>query len=187
MKPMVNICGKEVFSVTDIVAIFKERGDAIRGTYKARYRFGGAYDHDPYHGAALERPTAFLGNDPQAVYPWEQILVAAVQCAGSDYPMLAQHWDIPLDAVEIELEAVFDPRGEFTGLDPSFKGIREAPNCYQSFRWKVALTSSAPRADLERLQARVLSHNMVLNALRAVPITGELAVRKPVAPQQKVA
>jgi hypothetical protein len=48
------------------------------------------------------------------VYPWEQIFVAAANCAGSDYPMLAAHLGIPLDRVEFLIEGVFDPRGELT-------------------------------------------------------------------------
>jgi hypothetical protein len=178
---MVNVCGKEVQSVDEIVAICKERGDAVRGTYKARYFFGGRYDHNPYHGAALERPMSFMGNDPDAIYPWEQILVAAAQCGGSDYPMLAEYWGIPLQSVAIELEAVFDPRGEFSNLVPGFAGIKEQPNCYQSLKWKVTLASTAPKADLEKLNKRVLSHNMVLNALRAIPITTTLAIAPPAA------
>jgi hypothetical protein len=42
--------------------------------------------------------------------------MAAASCAGSDYPMLAQHLGVPLERVEFVVEGVFDPRGEFDGL-----------------------------------------------------------------------
>ncbi len=172
------VFGEEAYSIPEILAVFRKHGDKVRGTYTVRYRFGGG-DRNPYAGASMERPAMFKDEDPHAIYPWESILVAAANCAGSDYPMIAAHWGIPLEAVDIDLKAVFDPRGEFSGVDPAWKGIPEAPASYQSFRWSATLTSSAPREQLERLQKRVLSHNMVLNALRAVPLTSELKVQVP--------
>jgi hypothetical protein len=36
--------------------------------------------------------------------------MAAANCAGSDYPMLAAHFRVPLERVELVMEGVFDPR-----------------------------------------------------------------------------
>jgi hypothetical protein len=52
---------------------------------------------------------------------------------------------VPLDAVEVEVEADFDARGEL-GMD----GV--APG-YQEVRYLVAIASPAPKDELERLLA----------------------------------
>src|SRR5512146_1269105 len=127
---MPNVFGEDVSSVEEIVEVFRRHGDAVRGTYRARYAFG-ADCQDPYGPARLERPPALRGNPPDAIFPWEQIFVAAATCAGSDYPMLAQHLGIPLDRVELVVEGVFDPRGEFDGL-AGWEGPAEATGCYLS-------------------------------------------------------
>lgn len=177
--PMVNLNGKEVSSVSEILEAFRESPSSFPCTYRVRYRFGMG-SHDPYAGASMERPAVLSMNEPGA-YPWEAILVAAANCAGSDYPMLAEHFGVPLDGVDIELSAVFDPRGEFEGLGTIPQHKAGDRNCYQSLHWKATLVSSAPREALARVHERALSHNMVLNALRAVPLTGELVVKAPMA------
>ncbi|MEA3201398.1 MAG: hypothetical protein QOE90_2826 [Thermoplasmata archaeon] len=174
---MPNVYGKEVYSVKEIVAAFREFGDKVRGTYRVRYVFD-AMQQDPYGGASLERPEVFAGMPRGAVFPWEAIYVAAANCAGSDYPMIAEHEGIPIDRVELDLSGVFDPRGEFTGLD-GWTAPADAKGCYLSLHVRTTLTSDAPRDVLQRLHDRVVSHNMVLGALRGVPLTHELVVKKP--------
>src|SRR6185295_16066636 len=110
---------------------------------------------------------------PDVVYPWEQIFTAAAACAGSDYPMLAAHLDIPLDRVDFVVEGIFDPRGEFDGLG-GFEAPASARHCYRSLHVRATVVSSATREVLEHLHKRVLSHNMVLGALRGIPQTNEL-------------
>jgi hypothetical protein len=172
---MPNVFGEDVWSVQQIVDVFRRHGDGVRGTYRARYAFG-AGCADPYRAAELERPASLRGNPPEAVFPWEQIFVAAATCAGSDYPMLAEHLGIPLDRVELVVEGVFDPRGEFDGL-AGWSAPADAAPCFLSLHLAATLTSGAPRAALEQLHARVLARNMVLGALRGIPRTSELAVR----------
>ncbi len=104
---------------------------------------------------------------------WEQAFLAAATCAGSDYPMLAAHFGIPLDRVDFVVEGVFDPRGEFDGLG-GFDAPPEARHCYRTLHFRGTLVSSAPREELRRIHERVLSHNMVLGALRGIPQTSEL-------------
>lgn len=172
-----NVFGEDLYSIPEFMDAFRKHGDKVRGAYVVRYQFGGGNSH-PYQGASMRRPPALAKEDPHAVYPWEQLLMAAANCAGSDYPILADYWGIPLEAVEVEFTAVFDPRGEFGGLERDVT-IPDGPRSYQSFHWAATLTSSAPKADLERLHRRALSNNMVLTALAAVPMTDSLKVVVP--------
>jgi uncharacterized OsmC-like protein len=173
---MPNVFGEDVFSVRQIVNVFRRHGDRVRGTYRARYAFG-AGCMDPYGPARLERPASLAGNPPDEIFPWEQIFVAAATCAGSDYPMLAEHLGIALEHVELVVEGAFDPRGEFDGLD-GWEAPPDAAPCFLSLHLVVTLTSDAPREELERLHARVVARNMVLGALRGIPRTSELRVRR---------
>jgi hypothetical protein len=161
-----------VSSVEAIVAACERHGDRLRGTYRAHYRFD-TNTVDPYTAPRLERPDGLADNPIDAIYPWEQIFLAAATCAGSDYPMLAAHFGVPLERVDFVVEGVFDPRGEFDGLG-GFDAPPDARHCYRALHFRATTVSSAPREELERIHERVLSHNMVLGALRGVPQTNEL-------------
>jgi hypothetical protein len=168
------VFGCEAHSAEEIIAVCRAHGDALRGTYRARYRWNPS--HAMYAAATLERPDSLRDNPAEVVFPWEQIFVAAATCAGSDYPMLADFERVPLQAVEFVVAGVFDPRGEFVGL-----GGYEDPavaSCYVSLHLRTTLRSSAPREQLERIHRRVISRNMVLDGLRGIPRTDELVVEQ---------
>jgi uncharacterized OsmC-like protein len=166
------IFGQMASSVEEIVDALERYGDRVRGSYRAHYRFDSTTG-DPYAAPRIERPESLRENPPDVLFPWEQIFAAAAACAGSDYPMLAAHFGIPLERVDFTVEGVFDPRGEFDGLG-GFRAPADARHCYQALHLRATLTSSAPRAELERLHERVLSRNMVLDALRGIPRTTEV-------------
>jgi len=168
------VFGEMVSSVDEIVRAFDRHGDAVRGTYRAHYRFDGD-SADPYVAPRLERPDSLRDNPPNVLYPWEAVFMAAAACAGSDYPMFGAHLGIPIDRVDFVVEGLFDPRGEFNGCS-GFRAPADAPDCYLALHCRAALVSPAPRAALARLHELVMSQNMVLNALRGIPRTSELVV-----------
>jgi hypothetical protein len=90
--------------------------------------------------------------------------------------MFASHFKIPLESVDLLIEGVFDPRGEFDGAS-GFRAPADARYCYLSMHLCATIVSSAPRSEIERLHERVLGQNMVLGALRGIPRTSELIVR----------
>jgi hypothetical protein len=89
--------------------------------------------------------------------------------------MLAAHFHVPLERAELVVEGVFDPRGEFDGLE-DFQAPPDATSCYLSMHLRAALTSPAPVAMLRAIHDRVMATNMVLGALRGVPRTSELTI-----------
>jgi uncharacterized OsmC-like protein len=168
------VFGVWVSSVEEIARAFQEHGDRVRGTYRAHYRFDAGMEN-PYAPPRLERPEALRENPLDVVYPWEQVFLAAAACAGSDYPMLAAHWHVPLERVEFVVEGDFDPRHEFNALG-GFDAPNDVRHCYRALHFRVTLTSTARWEALERMHERVLSNNMVLDALRGVPQTSELTI-----------
>ena len=109
------VFGTMASTVEDVVAVFERYGDRVRGTYRAQYRFD-QNTSDPYAAPRLQRPDSLEGNPPNAIFPWERVFLAAAACAGSDYPMLAAHYVIPLESVDFVVEGVNNPRREFDGL-----------------------------------------------------------------------
>jgi hypothetical protein len=173
------VFGESVASVEDIVRTCRTHGDRLRGVYRARYVYD-EHSRNPYPGTTLERPDSLAGNPAATVYPWEQIFLAAAACAGSDYPMLASHYGVRLNRVELVVEGLFDPRHEFDGL-MGFAAPGGSEHCFLALHLCVTLASPAPRPLLEQIHARVLANNMVLGALRGIPTTSELLVADMVA------
>ena len=171
------VFGEMVQSVEEIVDAFQRHGERVRGVYRALYRFD-AHMRDPYAGVRLERPESLAAVPADVVYPWEQIFMSAAACAGSDYPLLAAHFGIPLAGVDFLVEGDFDPRGQFDGL-AGYHAPPEARHCFRSLHLRATIASDAGPEALERIHTHVLSHNMVLGALRGVPRTDELVVVPP--------
>jgi hypothetical protein len=175
---MPNVFGRDCNSVEETLEACRAYGDRLRVTYRARYVWS-PDDHNPYAAATtLERPEALAGNPDTVVFPWEQLFLAAATCAGSDYPMFAAHLGLPLGRVELVVAGVFDPRGEFDGLD-GFQAPPDAASGYLSLHLRAVLDSPAPRDQLQALHDRVVGRNMVLGALRGIPRTTELVIRRP--------
>jgi len=170
------VFGEPVATIDDSLRVFRRHGDAVRGTYRARYVFD-RHSRDVYGATTLVRPPCLEESPAELRYPWEQIFTAAADCAGSDYPMLAAHFGVPLDRIELIVEGVFDPRGEFDGLD-GFRAPADSAACYLSLHLRATLVSDAPPDVLETIHRRVVSMNMVLGALRGIPRTDELIVRR---------
>jgi hypothetical protein len=169
------VFGEMVASVEAVVNAFRRHGDRVRGTYRAHYRFD-ASTRDPYSGVRLERPESLAENPAEVIYPWEQMFVSAAACVGSDYPMLAAHFGIPLERVDLTVEGMFDPRGEFDGL-AGYGAPSDARHCFQSLTLHTTLVSPAPRERLEMLHERALAYNMVLGALRGIPRSDTLTIQ----------
>jgi uncharacterized OsmC-like protein len=62
---------------------------------------------------------------------------------------------VPVDAVEVEVEADFDARGEL--------GMGDVAPGYKEVRYLVAIASPAPREDLDRLLALAERHSPYLD------------------------
>ena len=168
------VFGEMVASVEAVVNAFRRHGDHVRGTYRAHYQFD-ASTRDPYSGVRLERPESLAENPAEMVYPWEQMFVSAAACVGSDYPMLAAHFGIPLERVDLTVDGMFDPRGEFDDL-AGYSAPADARHCFQSLALHTTLVSPAPRERLEMLHERALAYNMVLGALRGIPRSDTLTI-----------
>ena len=65
-------------------------------------------------------------------------------CLALGYAMWAYRLDVPLDAIEVEVEADYDARGELGVSD-------DVPPGYTQVRYIVTVASSAPEEDVRRV------------------------------------
>ena len=94
-------------------------------------------------------------------------------CVAMGYALWAAHLGVPLDSIEVDVEADYDARGMF-GLDGSI-----APG-WGAVRYKVRIESSAPEAEV----MRVLDHADAISPLlddftRALPVSRDVQITTP--------
>jgi uncharacterized OsmC-like protein len=112
---------------------------------------------------------AKVGGDESAPTPGALGRGALASCLTIGIAAWAARLGVPLDAVEVEVQADFDARGEL--------GIGDVPPGYQEVRYAVAIESPAPRAELDRLLATVERTSPYLDIFgRPVPLRRALRV-----------
>jgi putative redox protein len=116
------------------------------------------------HALTVDEPKGIGGSDAGPT-PVELVLAALGTCQEITYRAFAAALKIPLDDVSVTVEGDIDFRG-FFAIDPTVRAGFEA------IRVNVALKSSAPAADLDRLRATVNNHCPVLDMLtKPVPVS----------------
>ena len=119
----------------------------------------------PWKFVADEMP----GDGGAGLGPDAGVLVRAGlgSCLAMGYVMWAAMLDIPLDSVEVTVEADYDARGMF-GVDDSV-----APG-WPAVRYTAVIGSPAPEGRVRELVETADRHSPVLDDLRrAVPVSGE--------------
>jgi len=94
-------------------------------------------------------------------------------CVAMGYAMWAAKLGVPVDSIEVDVEADYDARGMF-GLDGSI-----SPG-WSAMRYKVRIESSAPEADV----TRVLDYADAISPLlddftRALPVSRDVQISAP--------
>ena len=119
----------------------------------------------------VDEPEALGGTDT-GPNPVELVLAALGTCQEITYRLYADALGIPLDGVSVRVEGDVDLRGFFAAKD----GVRPG---YREIRAVVALDSTAPEEDLQRLKNTVDRHCPVLDMLsNPVPVTTNIEVSR---------
>jgi uncharacterized OsmC-like protein len=95
---------------------------------------------------------------------------AVGSCLAIGYAMWAARLGVPIDALDVEIQADFDARGEL--------GVAsDIPPGYLSMRYIVTVESAAPEADIMRVLDTADRHSSWRDDMaRAVPINREVRV-----------
>ncbi len=119
-----------------------------------------------------DSPPDFAGYDLGPTSP-ELVLGALGSCLTHSYLIQAAALEVPVDAIEVEVEAVIDPRA----LTP---GHETTPVYPQNIAYVVRIDSPAEAADIERLRANVETACPILNLIRnPQTIAGRIDHRAP--------
>ncbi|MDO8615804.1 MAG: OsmC family protein [Dehalococcoidia bacterium] len=112
---------------------------------------------------------AGLGPDPGVL-----VRAGLGSCLAMGYVLWAARLEIPLDSVEVVVEADYDARGMY-GVDDS------VPPGWTAVRYTAHISSPAGEERVRQLVATADAHSPVLDDLRrAVPVRGELKISEPV-------
>jgi uncharacterized OsmC-like protein len=79
-------------------------------------------------------------------------------CLAVGYVMWAARAQVPVDGVEVEIQADYDVRGEY--------GVDDVQPGYRQIRYLVTITSDAPEEDLLRVIEEADSHSPYLTLYR---------------------
>ena len=106
-----------------------------------------------------------LGPDPGVL-----VRAGLGSCLAMGYVIWAALLDIPLDSVEVVVEADYDARGMY-GVDES------VPPGWTAVRYTTNISSPAPPEKLRELVEFADGHSSVLDIIRrAVPVRGDLRI-----------
>ncbi len=161
----------DIQAVGALVAAIQEDGAKARTTWAARVVWQGGFRSSAkvrgFEPTPSDEPAALGGGD-SAANPVEQLLGALGNCLAVGYAANATVAGIALDRLSIDLKGDIDLR--------VFLGLTEGHAGFDSISARVRIESSAPRAELEALHAKVLGSSPVGHTLgNAVPVRVELA------------
>jgi uncharacterized OsmC-like protein len=106
---------------------------------------------------------AKVGGDESAPTPGVLGRGALAGCLTIGIAAWAARLGVPLDALEVEVQADFDARGEL--------GMGDVPPGYQEVRYVVSIASPASRHELDRLLAMAERHSPYLDVFgRAIAL-----------------
>lgn len=115
---------------------------------------------------------AKAGGDSSAPTPGVLGRGALASCLAIGIATWAARLDVPLDSVEVEVQADFNARGEL-GMDP------DIPAGYTGVRYTVSIDSPADAADVRHVVATAERHSPYLDVFgRAQRLRGALQLRK---------
>jgi len=93
-------------------------------------------------------------------------------CLAIGYGMWAARLGVPIDALEVVVEADYDVRGELGASD-------DVPPGYLEMRYVVHVSSPAPRAEVEQmLETAERCSSYVDNFARAIPLQRDVHITK---------
>jgi uncharacterized OsmC-like protein len=143
------------------------------GVLKARLRPGLACDIEAGDWKLVcGMPDAFGGTN-EGPTPGVFGRAALGACLAISYGMWAARLNVPLESVEVELQADYDSRGELAVSEDIRPG-------YLAMRYIVRIESQASEADVLRMIDSADHHSSYLDMFRhGVPVTRELQLSAP--------
>lgn len=112
------------------------------------------------------------GGESKAPTPGFFVLGGLGACCAMGLMMRAARHGVPINHVEVEVQADYDSNGEY--------GLADVPVGYTAVRWIVQVESPAPAAQIMKLIDEVERYDFMLDVFRSpVPVTRQVQITAP--------
>ena len=138
------------------------RGTMTQVTLSEWYAGGHRMTPSPRRFTIMVDEPPELGGGDAAAFPIEVLLAALAGCVTNATATNAALFDVPLDGIDMDLEAHMDARG-FLGHDKS------APNGVTDINYTITIQSSAPEERVRRCK-ETIDRKSAVRATLAAPV-----------------
>jgi hypothetical protein len=141
------------------------------------FTVAGSYGSVAHGHLEIKREGGMGDVDKIGIMAYEDLLVGAIRCVGSDYVEYAARQGVPVDAVRLEVVGTWDVRG----MGPVFglKAPAGATRGWQGILVRATVRTGATRAQAEQATRFAWENNVAAASLSAVPTRYEVAVEAP--------
>ncbi len=138
------------------------------------FRVAGNYGNVPHGHLEIERGPGFGSLTEVGVMAYEDLLVAAIRCVGSDYIEYTKQAGVIVDSVRLEITGIWDVRG----MGPAFglKAPSKATPAWNEFRVRATVRTNASKAQAEKAHRFAWENNVAAASLAAVPVRHEVTI-----------
>jgi hypothetical protein len=168
-----TFAGKPFETMMDLAKIALANPKAAKETFTVT----GEYGDVPHGHLGIERVGGFGSIDDVGPLAYEDLLIGAIRCVGTDYIDYCAANGVDVDAVRLEVEGVWDVRGLGIGL--GLKVPAGVTAGWQSITVRANVRTNAPKDRVERANRIAWETNVAAASLAAVPTRFEVTVEPP--------
>jgi uncharacterized OsmC-like protein len=165
-----TFAGKPFETMMELAKLALADPVAARETFTVSAEYGNV----PHGHLEMERTGGFGSIDEVGPLAYEDLLIGAIRCVGTDYLDYMAANGAEVDAVRLEVEGVWDVRGMGVGL-----GLKVPPGVtagWQSITVRSRVRTDAPKDKVERANRIAWETNVAAASLASVPTRFEVTV-----------
>jgi uncharacterized OsmC-like protein len=165
-----TFAGKPFESMLELARLALADPAAARETFTV----AGEYGNVPHGHLDIERTGGIGTIDEVGPLAYEDLLIGAIRCVGSDYLDYARANGVEVEAVRLEVEGTWDIRGVGIGL--GLKVPAGVTAGWQSITVRSTVRTAAPKDKVERANRIAWETNVAAASLATVPTRFEVTV-----------
>jgi uncharacterized OsmC-like protein len=165
-----TFAGKPFETMLDLAKIALANPAAARETFTVSAEYGNV----PHGHLGIERTGGFGSIDEVGPLAYEDLLIGAIRCVGTDYLDYMAANGVEVDAVQLEVEGVWDVRGMGIGL--GLKVPAGVTAGWQSITVRSRVRTQASKDKVERANRIAWETNVAAASLASVPTRFEVTV-----------
>jgi len=165
-----TFAGKPFETIAELAKLALANPAAARETFKVSAEYGNV----PHGHLDIERTGGVGSIDEVGPLAYEDLLIGAIRCVGTDYLDYCAANGVDVDAVRLEVEGAWDVRGIAIGL-----GIKVPAGVtagWQSITVRSRVRTNAAKDKVERANRIAWQTNVAAASLASVPTRFEVTV-----------